>query len=227
MISLAPPQWLTSYQSRPRFPGRIRPALPTRPGVISLVPMAGSQGSSRPPLEQLLERVASGDRIAFEMLYDDVIDVVFGLARKVIIDRDLASDVAQDVMVTLWESAGRFDAAKGSAMAWIATITRRRAIDVVRSREAGRRREEEQRPPATVPDPVGEQIVESAEWSAMRAALASLSDLQLQSISLAFFQGKTHLQISHELDVPLGTVKTRIRDGLLRLASRMEAFAGE
>lgn len=227
MIALTPPLWLTSYSPRFRDPFRTGPGFPPRPKTISLVRMAGSQGSSRPPLEQLLERVARGDRDAFEMLYDDVIDVVFGLARKVIIDRHLASDVAQDVMVTLWESAGRFDAAKGSAMAWIATITRRRAIDVVRSREAGRRREEEQWPAATVPDPVGEQIVESAEWSAMRSALDSLSDLQLQSISLAFFQGKTHLQISHELDVPLGTVKTRIRDGLLRLASRMENFAGE
>jgi RNA polymerase sigma-70 factor (ECF subfamily) len=112
-------------------------------------------------------------------------------------------------------------------MAWIATLTRRRAIDMIRSREASRRRESDQRLDPEPPDPVGETVVGDAERSAVSAALGSLSDLQRESLELAFYRGLTHTEIARRLGVPLGTVKTRIRAGLLSLASHMEAFSGE
>lgn len=183
--------------------------------------------STTPSVEDLLERIASGDRDAFDALYDRVADLVYGLARKVVIDRELATDVAQEVLVDLWRKAARFDRSRGTALGWIAVMTRRRAIDLVRSLEASRRREEADLPDPGTSDPVGEIVVESAERAAVGRAMGQLSHLQRESIELAFYAGLTHREVAERLDLPLGTVKTRIRDGLSRLSGAMEAFAGE
>ncbi len=199
----------------------IMPVRPFRasPARASLRPIAFRPET--PSLEVLLSLVAAGDRAAFERLYDDVADVVFGLARKVVIDRELAREIAQEVLVEVWRKANTYDSSRGSGMTWIAVMTRRRAIDVVRSVEASRRRETAVPDSPPSPDPVGDRVVDREEHSQVRTALDELSTLQRQAIDLAFFGGQTHSQIAETLQLPLGTVKTRIRDGLLRLSQTM------
>lgn len=177
-------------------------------------------------LDLLLMRVAAGDRTAFESLYDRVIDLVYGLARRVVVDAHIAREVAQEVMLEIWSSASGFDPQRGSAMSWIATMTRRRAIDAVRSTAASRRREQNDPPMPGASDPVAEQVVDGESRRRVRDALENLSDLQREAIDLAFFGGLTHRQVADQLDVPLGTVKTRIRDGLSRLAQAMGDSGG-
>lgn len=171
--------------------------------------------------------IAGGDRSAFTQLYDDVVDTVYGIARKVAVDPSRAREIAQDVLFEVWEKADRFDPNKGSAITWIAVMTRRRAIDVVRSAESSRNREERVTvDPGSRPDPVGDQVQTSDEHQRVRVALDALTDLQRQALELAFFQDLTHTQIADALDAPLGTVKTRIRDGLKRLSAEMGASHG-
>lgn len=186
-----------------------------------------STPATQPTLESLLARIAAGERAAFDEVYNRIVDVVYGLARRVVVDTDIAADVAQDVLVAVWNKAARFDATRGSAMAWIATMTRSRAIDVVRSLEASRRREANQDPAPEPNDPVAESVVIRAEHSQVHNAVLDLTDLQRESIELAFYEGLTHTQISDRLDIPLGTVKTRIRDGLLCLSAQLEELFNE
>lgn len=172
-------------------------------------------------LELSLLRVGAGDKRAFEDVYDSTVDVVYGMARRIVVDPDLSREVAQDVMLEVWSIASRFDPARGSAMAWIATITRRRAIDVVRSTEASRRREKNERQMPQTVDPVADSVVDAETKGLVGGALATLTDLQREAVNLAFFDGLTHRQVAERLNLPLGTVKTRIRDGLTRLARTM------
>ena len=202
-----------------RRPHRLHPVLPAPPQ------------RSNPTVvtpDELLVRCAGGDDDAFAQFYDAMVDAVFGLARAVVRDAAMAEEITHDVLLEIWGKASEFDPSRGSARAWTATITRRRAIDVVRSEQSGRNREERTgsavAPPAT--DPVGEQVVDADDRTRVRAALAHLSELQRQAIDLAYFQGLTYREVSEALDVPLGTVKTRMRDGLRRLAGIVEADDG-
>lgn len=174
-------------------------------------------------LDALMTRVASGDRTAFEDLYTQVIDRVFGTARAVLRDPSMAEEVAHDVMIEVWSKAQAFDASRGSAKAWIATITRRRAIDVVRSEQSSRTRDERVGAASISPasDPVAEEIIDDNDRARVRGHLSSLTDLQRESIELAFYGGLSYPEVATRLDVPLGTVKTRMRDGLKRLADLM------
>lgn len=178
-------------------------------------------------LDGLMERVANGDRDAFDQLYDATADLVYGIARRVVIDRDLASEITQEVFFKLWRKAGMFESRRGSARTWVAMMAKRRAVDVVRSNQAARNREEGD--PTTVSDPgdpVGDVIVDSDDRSRVSAALGQLTDIQRQALDLAFYAGLTHREVAERLDVPLGTVKTRIRDGLAKLAVAMGEHDG-
>lgn len=178
-------------------------------------------------LEELLLAVAEGDREAFSDLYDEVAGTVYGLAKKVVIDPSRAQEIAQDVLLEVWRKAGRFDPGRGSAITWIAVMTRRRAIDVVRSSESSRSREEKVAGDVgDDPDPVSDVVVSLDERRQVRRAMASLSDLQREALELAFFRGLSHREVAEELGAPLGTVKTRIRDGLLKLSSEMGVTRG-
>lgn len=182
---------------------------------------------NRPPepsLDDLLVQVAGGDRAAFSHFYDGVIGTVFGLARSVVRDPARAEEIAHDVMLEVWAKAHTFSTERGSARAWVATITRRRAIDVVRSEQATRRRDTRSVEPAVLAgDPVADTVADRDDRERIRAGLESLTEIQREAIELAYFGGLTYRQVADHLDLPLGTVKTRMRDALGRLAAIMEA----
>lgn len=178
-------------------------------------------------LDELIGRVAAGDRHAFERLYNTTSELVFGIARRVLVDSDLAAEVTQEVFIEIWRKASRFDGSRGSARTWIAVMAKRRAIDVVRSTQASRERDGAEVPVVVDPgDPVGDRVTDLEDRERIAGALGSLTDLQREALDLAFFGGLTHREVAERLDVPLGTVKTRIRDGLGRLASQMGAPDG-
>jgi RNA polymerase sigma-70 factor (ECF subfamily) len=181
-------------------------------------PTANRQGTPE-PLDELVLRVARGDTAAFERLYDQVIAKVFGVIRRVLRDPEQSEEVAQEVMVETWRRATRFDPALGSATTWILTVAHRRAVDRVRSAQAAHDRElrvaaRDQEPAY---DQVADQVETRLEQEQVRRCLAALTDLQQESVTLAYYGGYTYREVAELLDVPLGTVKTRLRDGLIRL----------
>lgn len=185
--------------------------------------VAADDGSSTEPrpgvLETLLDRMSRGDRQAFDTLYTAVVSPVLGLVRKVVRDPEQSEEVAQEVLIDVWRCAARFDARQGSAMAWIITLAHRRAVDRVRSAQASVAREAtaglRDRSPAF--DEVFEQVERRLEREQVRRCLNQLTALQHESVMLAYYRGYTYQQTAEVLGVALGTVKTRLRDGLIRL----------
>lgn len=169
--------------------------------------------------DELLVLVAGGDQKAFEELYGLVSGPVFGLVRRVVRDPAQSEEVSQEVLLELWRSAPRFDPGRGSALSWILTLAHRRAVDRVRSvRAAGEREQREARrahPPAF--DHVAEEVEAGLEREWVRRCLDRLTALQRQSVTLAYYDGYTYREVAERLSLPLGTVKTRMRDGLTRL----------
>lgn len=166
---------------------------------------------------------------AFGALYDTVVGMVFTIVRRVVKDPAQSEEVVQDVMIELWRLAGRFDPTRGSARGWIATMAHRRAVDLVRSSQASRQRGEVFGRGALSGadfDVVVEEVVERDEHGAVREVLEELTPLQRESIVLAYYRGLTYRQVAEHLDTPVGTVKTRIRDGLIRLRGALEADGG-
>jgi RNA polymerase sigma-70 factor (ECF subfamily) len=170
-------------------------------------------------LESLLERVALGDQGAVESLYTAVAGSVLGLVRRVVRDPAQSEEVAQEVLIEVWRQAARFDAAQGSAMAWIMTMAHRRAIDRVRSAQAAADREHTAglRDHSPAFDEVTEQVERRLEREQVRRCLGQLTELQHESVTLAYYRGYTYRETAEVLGVALGTVKTRLRDGLIRL----------
>jgi RNA polymerase sigma-70 factor, ECF subfamily len=175
-------------------------------------------------LDVLLSRVGRGDRAAFERLYDALSPVVFGVARQVVRDRQMAEDIAQEVMVEVWRQAPRFDPSKGRAAGWVVTIAHRRAVDRVRSEQARTAREDRvsHSNPTTSTGDVGANIEDQEVRASLADGLSLLTSSQREAITLAFYEGRTHQEVAHLLSIPLGTAKTRIRDGLIRLRDAVE-----
>ena len=169
--------------------------------------------------DELLVRVAGGDQKAFEELYGLVSGPVYGLVRRVVRDPAQSEEVAQEVLLELWRSAARFDPGRGTALSWVRTLAHRRAVDRVRSaRAAGEREQREaRRGPGPAFDQVAEEVEAGLEREWVRRCLDRLTALQRQSVTLAYYDGYTYREVAERLSLPLGTVKTRMRDGLTRL----------
>lgn len=178
-------------------------------------------------VEAVLAAVAGGDLDAFGRLYDALAMLVFGVARRVVRDPSRAEEVTQEVFTEVWRQATRFDPARGSVRTWVLTIAHRRAVDAVRSSQASRGREEQvaRREPLEVAGPE-EAVVTAAEHEDVRRCLDSLTPLQSQAVRLAYYQGFTYPQVAEMLGRPLPTVKTRMRDGLIRLRDCLEVRDG-
>lgn len=172
---------------------------------------------------ELLARLAAGDRAALAELYDRFGALVYGVAVRVVRNPSIAQEVTQEVFLWVWSNAGTFDRSRGSERAWLTTMAHRRAVDVVRSEQASRSRHTrvEQATVQRPFDEVAEAVQTRSEEREVRAALDTLTPIQRQAVELAYYQGLTYRQVAQALDLPVGTVKTRIRDGLRRLSAEL------
>ncbi|MER6470558.1 sigma-70 family RNA polymerase sigma factor [Streptomyces collinus] len=179
----------------------------------------GTNPASKPDLQQLVREVALGDQEAFAAVYDAVAGSVLGVVRAVLRDQAQSEEVAQDVLVEVWRTAPRYRPDRGTAINWILTLAHRRAVDRVRSVEAAAARDSKAALLARTPDydQVTEQVEIRLEQEQVRRCLRTLTELQRQSVTLAYYRGLTYRQVAEALALPLGTVKTRLRDGLVRL----------
>jgi RNA polymerase sigma-70 factor, ECF subfamily len=170
-------------------------------------------------LAELLKRSSRGDEGAFAEWYDATAARAFGLAVRVLRDRAQAEEVTQEVYLDCWRNSARFDETRGSALSWLLMIVHRKAVDRVRSAEAAGRRDTSytQQEQTVDHDSTAESATASLEASRVRAALDHLTLKQRQAIELAFLGGYTHTEVATMLGLPVGTAKTRIRDGLIRL----------
>ena len=178
----------------------------------------------RAEIEALMARVAKGDEPAFAELYDELVPTVYGMVLRVVRDPAQSEEVTQEVFVELWRQAARFDVTRGGVRAWAVTIAHRRAVDRVRSEQSLRDRQvRDASTPAGAPDSPSDVVLDSLDRAWALQALTELSEAQRQALELAYFDGLTHVEIAEHLGVALGTVKTRIRDGLIRLRGLMGA----
>lgn len=179
----------------------------------------GRSPSAEPDLQELVGRVALGDEDAFASVYDAVVSPVLGAVRAVLRDQAQSEEVAQEVLVEVWRTAPRYRPDRGTAINWILTLAHRRAVDRVRSVEAAAARDRKAALLDHTPDydVVTEQIEARLEREQVRRCLRTLTEVQRQSVTLAYYRGLTYRQVAEALALPLGTVKTRLRDGLIRL----------
>ena len=183
------------------------------PGEAAAVPGHGRD------LAELIQRSARGDEAAFAELYDATSRRLHGLVLRVVRDPAMSEEVTQEVYLTVWRQSARFDARRGTALSWLLTIAHRSAVDRVRSSEAARRRDDAHAASTREVDfdATAEAAQASLEAQRVRRALATLTDAQRAAVELAYLGGYTHTEVARLLDLPLGTAKTRIRDGLIRL----------
>jgi RNA polymerase sigma-70 factor, ECF subfamily len=168
-------------------------------------------------LRRLLAQVARGNQTAFETLYDRLAGPVYGLILKIVRDPAQSEEVAQEVLLEVWRTAARFDSSRGSPTGWVMTIAHRRAVDRVRSEAAAANRELRAAEVLVRGDEVAESVEASLDADRLRHCLQGLSKAQREAITLAYYGGYTYPQVAAQLGAALGTIKTRIRDGMLRL----------
>jgi RNA polymerase sigma-70 factor (ECF subfamily) len=172
---------------------------------------------------RLIVRSAQGDQEAFARLYDMLSPRVFGLILRVLVDRAQSEEVLQEVFLEVWQSADRFAANRGQGRTWVLTIAHRRAVDRVRSAQSSTDRDRRigARDLDVPHDGVPEQVELRIEGRRVARAVAALPEVQREAISLAYFGGYSQSEIAALVGAPLGTIKTRMRDGLSRLRTEM------
>lgn len=183
-----------------------------------VVHLSGS-GQPASDLKELLVRVSRGDQDAFSRLYDAIAAPVLGLVRRVLRDPAQSEEVAQEVLLEVWRTAARYRSERGEVMPWVLTIAHRRAVDRVRSAQAAADRDQRAAAAShtSAYDEVSEQVESRLEREQVRRCMKMLTHLQREALTLAYYRGYTYPQVADVLGTPLGTIKTRMRDGLIRL----------
>jgi RNA polymerase sigma-70 factor (ECF subfamily) len=188
--------------------------------LSALADLSGLAAADR----QAVDRVSRGDHDALAELYDRHGRLVFSLALRIVRDQGEAEDLVQEVFSQVWQQASRYSESRGNVIAWMLTLTRSRAIDRLRRRAARPHDAGEAAGLDEIADttlPVDEQLAWAGRAVQIRRALEELPLLQRMAIELAFYEGLTHAEVAERLEVPLGTIKTRIRQGLLKLRDRL------
>lgn len=182
-----------------------------------------SSASGAVTAEELLQRIATGDRAAFSDLYDRLASRVFGLVKRLLRDPAQSEEVTQEIFLEIWQHASRYEAARGSATSWILTMTHRRAVDRIRASQASRDRDERIgiRDLEREFDSVAEGVEITIENERVKRAMQRLTELQRQAVTLAYYGGYSHSEVAEMLHIPVGTVKTRLRDGMIRLRDEL------
>jgi RNA polymerase sigma-70 factor (ECF subfamily) len=175
-----------------------------------------------PSLEELMRQTATGDQAAFATLYDRLAPRVHGLVVRILRDHAQSEEVTQEIFLQIWKNASSFDPTRGNALSWTLTVAHRRAVDRVRSAQAQSVRDEDYESLRDRPmqDPTSQEVEDRWQAQTVRAAVVDLGPPHQEALELAYFHGMTHREVSIALDIPLGTAKTRIRDGLRRLRDR-------
>lgn len=187
---------------------------PDLPGLASVPSAEDGERDSN----QLLRLVAVGDQQAFEQVYRQLARPAYGVIRRVLRDPAQSEEVTQEVMLEVWRTAPRFDPAMSSAATWVLTIAHRRAVDRVRTEVAAAEREQKTAPAGVGPsDEVTNEVETTLNRDRVRRCLGDLTEVQRQSITLAYYGGYTYRQVSVLLDASLAAIKSRIRDGLTRM----------
>ena len=194
--------------------------------MLELVTRETETPESGPALstpDELLPRVAQGDQTAFAELYDQTAPRVLGLVKRLLKDHAQSEEVTQEVFLEIWQNATRFDSTRGSAASWMLTMAHRRAVDRIRASQAGRDRDLKigVRDLETDFDSVSESVEIRLEHERVSRALSRLTEFQRQAVQLAYYGGFSHSEMAEKLGVPIGTVKTRLRDGMIRLRDEM------
>jgi RNA polymerase sigma-70 factor, ECF subfamily len=174
-------------------------------------------------LNDLLGQVAEGDQSAFAALYDQTSSRVLGLVIRLLKDHAQSEEVTQEIFLEVWQNAKRYDPSKGSAVTWILTMSHRRAVDRIRASQSTRDRDTKIgiRDLEREYDSVAESVEISVEHERVGKALSRLTELQRQAVTLAYYGGYSHSEVAQMLSVPVGTVKTRLRDGMIRLRDEL------
>ena len=214
--------------------GTVQPRLGPRPAAGTLclkmmeTPNAPNPEAAAPPsasadvnrrLGVLLGQIANGDQAAFAEFYQLTSRRVFGMARRVLIDVELSEDTTQEVFLQVWQNAAKFNPAAGSPLAWLMTISHRRAVDKVRSSQSATDREARYGASSQEidHDSVSDEVGSRLEAEAVVRCMETLTDTQQESVRLAYYGGLTYREVAERLNAAVPTIKSRIRDGLIRL----------
>ena len=205
-----------------RRAARVKARAEARQGVrLGLVPEL--EVADDLSIESLLRDVAEGDRAAFAQIYDRISSRVLGLIIRVLRDRAQSEEVMQEVFLEIWQGAAKFDANRGSGMAWVLTMAHRRAIDRIRASQKSHERDLKIgiRDMERDFDSVSESVEIRVENERVKRAMSRLTPLQREAVILAYYGGYSHSEMAQILGIPLGTVKTRLRDGMIRLRDEL------
>jgi len=193
--------------------------------LAALLPSANTAVS---PDATLVRRLLQQDVSAFEQLYDRHSRAVYGLILRILQQAGTAEEVVQDVFLQLWRNAEHYDESRGPFLPWLLTLARNRALDTLRLKSERQRRREEQTeelPPVVTAPEFEKQLDEKRRAEKVRALIGALQPQQKRAIELAYFEGLSHSEIAEKMREPLGTVKSWIRNGLLRLKEELQATA--
>lgn len=186
---------------------------------VSSTPVSAMSPDEHARLNRLLVQTASADKHAFSALYDALAPTVYSVCLSVLRNPALAEEVAQDVFVEVWTSAAKFDPQRGNARSWVGRLAHGRAVDKLRSHVAAVQRDDRDSKleHATFAEPIEDEALNNVEAHLLRRAVDEIGEPHSTAVALAFFDGLTHAELAESTGVPLGTVKTRVRDGIKKL----------